>query len=102
MATNRTEVVVHTRLPFALHARLRRKCFDEGLPMKAAVLAAIEDWVAPAKRHSPAPDLDQVRREGAQHVLDLFNQGPRDNLPREQVRANVQIYLESLGADPRI
>jgi hypothetical protein len=98
MVTGRTEVIVRVLVPVALHRRVHVRAAGEGLTIKAAVLAALEAWVAPAKRQGPAIDLDQVRLEGARHVLDLFDEGPRLKIPREQVRVNVQAYIMSLSA----
>jgi hypothetical protein len=71
--TNRTEVDIRIPVPTVLHARLRHRAFDEGLPMKDAVIAAIEAWVVPARRQGSEPDLDQVRAEArALGMRELF------------------------------
>lgn len=79
-----TTVPVRTSLSVDLHARLRTKAFGEHLTVRAALVEAVEAWVAPGRHRVPAgPSRAQV--------LEAFDQatGPKD------ARARIAALWES-------
>lgn len=79
-STQRSEVEVRTSVPIALHKQLWHRSFDEGLTLRAAVVAAIEAWVTPAERDA------QVRGQAIDQALAILDQ---PGLTRAETQARV-------------
>jgi hypothetical protein len=89
-------VTINIRVPMALHRQLRLQALRQDMMMKDAVVAAIEAWVAPAKRQGSALPVDQMRAQGGQEVLAILDRALLERLPWAQARAKAQAYLDGL------